>query len=141
MRLLPYLVSLVVLIFIANGCATSSTRSIECSPDIIMAQLPKKCGKYDMEYGTIDPNGFLLRFKDKETVYLLDGFSVKGLEGKDVVVAGKYWPQYIGGLLREGESRSESYIIHNLTQVKLVQIYENDNLDKCKLYRWCDSVK
>ena len=41
---------------------------------------------------TVNAQGYLVRFKDKEVVYLLGGFSEKGLVGKKDVVAGKFWP-------------------------------------------------
>ena len=123
------------------GCAASVADKVACSPDIIMAKLPDRCGKYTMEYGTISAKGFLVRFKDKKAVHLLGGFTLEGIVGRDVVVAGKYWPQHIGGLLREDGSSSGSYTIHNLEKAELVQVYTDKGLDKCKLFRWCESAR
>ena len=132
---------LFVIVLTLGGCAENARRDIACTPDIMMSALPQKCGAYDMEYGTISPKGFLVRFKNKEVVYLLGGFTPDGVVGRDVVMAGKYWPQYIGGVLREDGGSNESYIVHNLEKARLVQLYEDNSLNRCKLFRWCQSVK
>jgi hypothetical protein len=123
------------------GCAGAVADKVACSPDIIMAKLPDKCGKYDMEYGTISTKGFLVRFKDQVEVHLSGELTLEDIVGRKVVLAGKYWPQYIGGLLREDGTSSGSYIIGNLEKAELVQVYTDKGLDKCKLFRWCKSVK
>jgi hypothetical protein len=122
------------------GCAGAVADKVACSPDIIMAKLPDKCGKYDMEYGTISTKGFLVRFKDQVEVHLSGELALEDIVGRKVVLAGKYWPQYIGGLLREDGTSSGSYIIGNLEKAELVQVYTDKGLDKCKLFRWCKSV-
>ena len=134
-------IQMVGVMLLLMGCVGSVSDKVACSPDIIMAKLPDKCGNYDMEYGTISDKGFLIRFQDKEAVHLLGGLTLEGIVGKKVVVAGKYWPQYIGGLQREDGSSSGSYVIHNLEKAELVQVYTDKGLDKCQVFRWCERVK
>lgn len=130
-----------VSLFVLLGCVGPQEGKVACSPDIMMAPLPEKCGKYDMEYGTISSQGSLLRLKDKQTVHLLDGFTSEGIVGKNVAIAGEYWPQYIGGLLREDGSSTGSYLIHNLLKPTLVQVAGEKGFNKCQLYRWCERAK
>jgi len=128
----------VSLLFLLNSCVSSAEQKVACSPDIISAKLPQKCGIWDLEYGVINKQGKLVRFNtNSEMVNILGGINTKDLIGKKVVLAGKYWPQVIGGLLGGGGS----YTLHNLENAKLVQVYKDGNLDKCKLYNWCSSQK
>jgi hypothetical protein len=135
--MLRVLISMIVPLLMMVGCVEPRERKVACSPDIIMAPLPQKCGEYTMEYGTVTSQGFLLRLKDKQAVYLLDGFDSNGIVGKEVAIAGKYWPQYIGGVLKEDGSNTGSYLIRNLLKPTLVQVAGEKGFDKCWLYEWC----
>ena len=138
--MLRVLISMIVPLLIMVGCAEPRERKVSCSPDIIMAPLPQKCGQYTMEYGTVTSQGFLLRSKDKQVVYLLDGFTSNGIVGKEVAIAGKYWPQYIGGMLKEDGSSAGSYLIRNLLKPTLVQVAGEKGFDRCQLFKWCVKV-
>ena len=138
--MLRVLISMVVPLLMMVGCVEPRERKVSCSPDIIMAPLPQKCGQYTIEYGTVTSQGFLLRSKDKQVVYLLDGFASNGIVGKEVAIAGKYWPQYIGGMSKEDGSSTGSYLIRNLLKPTLIQVAGEKGFDKCQLFEWCTKV-
>ncbi len=138
--MLRVLILMIVTLLMILGCAEPRERKVACSPDIIMAPLPQKCGQYTIEYGTVTSQGFLLRSKDKQVVYLLDGFTPNEIVGKEVAIAGKYWPQYIGGMLKEDGSDAGSYLVHNLLKPTLVQVAGKNGFDKCRLYDWCEKA-
>ncbi len=132
---LKYGILLYVIIIVLNGCAGMQHHNGN------IANLPKKCGKYEIDYGM--PSALVAN----DDISSIQGIMIhdKRLNNMDVKYVGKKvavfsWVQTVGGLPMPDGSGGDSVTYYNV--VKVIPLVEKDNfLNREAIEKACNELK
>ena len=123
-----------ILAVIVSACASNSVAKQDI---IVVKPLPKKCGKYDIVYGSVDSYG-MFRTMDGTVVNLLGDFDANRHRGMRLLLWGIYWYQR-GGLLNPDGSYPR-FSVDNLLEASVVQVVD-DRFDYELIEKKCNELK
>lgn len=140
-----------ILVLVVSSCANHSVEKKD--ERVVVKPLPKKCGKFDIVYGSADkliifniPNkerpydSFAFAFKDEKGEFIGKEKILQRYASKTLLYGVDTWHQTIGGLLREDGKDAPIYTNTSIS-VQLIQVVENGNINMDNMMRVCRKLK